>query len=74
MKHKGAIQYQLFFHAGYYRTLRKKFVTVLDVLYSAMCFCISTLPVRQNNALNKANLFYSLCAHFQGHLKVSILT
>ena len=39
-----------------------------------MCLCISTLLVRQNNALNKANLFYSLCAHIQGHLKLSICT
>ena len=74
MKHNGAILYQLYLHENYYRKLRKKLVTVRDVLYIAMCFCISTLPVRQNNALNKANLFYSLCAHIQGHFKVSILT
>ena len=73
MKHYGAILYQLYLHLGYYRTLRKKFATDGDVLYIAMCFCISTLPDRQNNALNKANLFYSLCAHIQGHLKVLIL-
>ena len=74
MKHNGAILYQLYLHIGYNRTLRKRLVTVRDVLYIAMCFCISTLPVRQINALNKANIFYSLSAHIQGHLKVSILT
>ena len=74
MKHNGAIRYQLYLHVGYYRTLRKKFVAVRDVLYIVICFCISTLPVRQNNALNKANVFCTLFAHIQGHLKVSILT
>ena len=52
----------------------KKLVTVRDVLNFAMCICISTLPVRLNNALNKANLFCSQCPHIEGHLKVSILT
>ena len=74
MKHNGAILYQLYLHVGYYLILSKKLVTVQDVLNIAMCFCISTLLFLQNNALNKANLFYSLCAHIQGHLKVSILT
>ena len=74
MEHKDAILYQFYLHLGDYRILRKKLVTVWDVLNIAMCFCISTLPVCQNNALNKATLFYSLCAHIQGHLKVSILT
>ena len=76
MKHNGAILYQLYLHVGYYRKLRKKVCNRsrctlhCDVFF----FCVCTLPVRQNNALNKANLFYSLCAHIQGHLKVSILT
>ena len=74
MKHIGAILYQLYLRVGYNRILRKKLVTVRDVLNIEMCFCISTLPVSQNNALNKANLFYSLCAHIQGNLEVSILT
>ena len=74
MKHNGAILYQLYLHLGYYRILRKKKVTVQDVFNIAMCFCISTLLIPQNNALNKANRFYSLCAHIQGHLKGSILT
>ena len=71
MKHNGAIVYQLYLHVGYYRKLRKKLVTVQDELNIAM---YSTLLVRQNNALNKATLFYSICVHIQGHLKVSILT
>ena len=74
MKHTGAILYQLYLHVDYYCILSKKLVTVRNVLYIAMCFCISTFQVSQNNALNKANQFYRLCAHIQGHLKVSILT
>ena len=74
MEHNGAILYQLYLHLGDYRILRKKLVTIWDVLNIVMCFCISTLPVRQNNALNEAHLIYSLCANIQGHLKVSILT
>ena len=72
MKLNGAILYQLYLHVGYYHILRKKLVTILDVLNVAMCFCISILPVRQNNALNKGNPFYSLCAHIHGHLKITI--
>ena len=74
MKHNGAIRYQLYLHIGYYRILGKQWVTVQDVLNIAICFCIATLLVCQNYALNKPNLFYSLCAHIQGYLKVSILT
>ena len=74
MEHNGVILNQLYLHLGDYRILRKKLITNWDVLNIVMCFCISTLPVRQNNALNKANLFYSLCANIQGHLKVSFLT
>ena len=69
----GTILYQLYLHVGYYCILRKKLVTVQDVLNIELCFCTSTLLVRQNNALHKANPFYRLCAYIQGHLKVSIL-
>ena len=74
MKHNGAILYQLYLHVGYYHILRKKVSNRSEVHNIAMCFCISPLLVRQNNALNKANLFYSLCAHIQGHVNVSFLT
>ena len=57
MKHNGAILYQLYLHVCYYRILRKKLVSVRDVLNIAMCFCISTVLDRQNKALNKANIF-----------------
>ena len=52
MKHNDAIINQFYLHVGYFRILRKQLVTVRDVLNIVMCFCISTLPVRQNNALN----------------------
>ena len=73
MKQNGAILYQLNLHVGYYRILRKKKVTVQDELKIAMCFCIFTLLVRQNNALNKANLFTAYVLIFKTILKCTFL-
>ena len=47
MKHNDAILFQLYLHVGYHRILRKKLITVQDVLNIVMCFCISTLLVHQ---------------------------
>ena len=64
MKHNGAILYQLYLHVGYNRILRKKLVTVQDVLNIAMRFCTSTLLFRQSNALNKSeSILQNLCSY-----------
>ena len=69
MKHNGAILCQLYLHVGYYRILRKKLVTVWYVLYIAMRFCISILPVRKTMHWIKQIYFTAYVLKFKAILK-----